>query len=399
MNKSFFSVILATLIIAPVAVFPELAHKYEKGGQYRLVSKIDEKVFIDRRFSNRSFILNKVSVSTTDVKDGSGYLTCDFTLSEEFENRAGIFTMRQEYHSEFWRDQQGKFTISPDYFMPVLRDIPWFPDRDLKPGDTWTYPAREVHDLRRYYGISRPFRFPTNVHYRYVKNESLGGKKIAVLAIEYTTFYRVKERYPARLVPVRISGSSRQILKWNVPEGKMHSSREEFEYIFSLSNGRTVEYTGTATTRLIPSKTMDRDRLAEKIEKELMDRGVPDVTINKNDKGLTLGIEDIQFEPNSAELTPKEKKKLDSIAEILREHGERDLLITGHTAKVGPEKTSQILSVQRARSVARYLMSKKIREKKQIFIRGMGSSKPVAPNTTEEGRKRNRRVEITILEN
>ncbi len=400
MKRIFALLIAASFLAAPGFAFAEkLSHKYREGEKYRIVSEVDEQVFIDRRFNNRSLILNKVSVATKIVNDNSGHLSCDFLLSEKFENLSGIYSMKLEYHSEFWRDEQGTFTIEPHYYMPVLRDLPWFPGHEVSPGSTWSYPAREVHDLRQGYGIEEPFRFPTNVNYRYVRNEEIGGEKIAVLEIDYTTFHRVSGTYNAAVIPERITGRSKQILKWNIDRGKMHSSNETFDFLFFLSNGRVVEYTGTARAKLIPSEELNRDLQAEEIRKELKDKGLPGVTVNKNDRGLTITIEDIQFQPNSAELTRSEKMKLDSIAEILKKYKERDLLITGHTARVGPEETSQALSEQRARAVAGYLVGKDVHDRNQMFIQGKGSREPVAPNTTEEGRKRNRRVEITILEN
>jgi outer membrane protein OmpA-like peptidoglycan-associated protein len=57
------------------------------------------------------------------------------------------------------------------------------------------------------------------------------------------------------------------------------------------------------------------------------------------------------------------------------------------------------LSIDRARTVADYLLSKNVRSADRIVIRGYGAEAPIADNSTEEGMRRNRRVEITILEN
>ena len=73
--------------------------------------------------------------------------------------------------------------------------------------------------------------------------------------------------------------------------------------------------------------------------------------------------------------------------------------MTGHTARVGDEETSRTLSVQRAQAVGDFLVGKGGIGKTRVMTRGMGSSEPAADNATEEGMKRNRRVEIMILEN
>ena len=101
--------------------------------------------------------------------------------------------------------------------------------------------------------------------------------------------------------------------------------------------------------------------------------------------------------PDSAILMESEKVKLEKIAEILKGFP-NDLLITGHCAERGTEKNRQIISEERATAVADYLLHQNVRTKDRIFTKGLGSREPVAPNTTEEGRKKNRRVEIIILE-
>jgi outer membrane protein OmpA-like peptidoglycan-associated protein len=98
-------------------------------------------------------------------------------------------------------------------------------------------------------------------------------------------------------------------------------------------------------------------------------------------------------------MLPGEKEKLDKIVDILRRYQERDIMVGGHTARVGSEESSRKLSVDRASVVADYLIEKKARPQERVVVRGFGSERPVSDNTTEEGRRKNRRVEITILEN
>ena len=93
-----------------------------------------------------------------------------------------------------------------------------------------------------------------------------------------------------------------------------------------------------------------------------------------------------------------EKEKLKKIAEILKTF-DNDLLITGHCARRGTVKNQQIISEERAASVAGYLTELEVRDGNCIFTQGKGAKEPVASNDTEAGRARNRRVEITIMDN
>ena len=112
---------------------------------------------------------------------------------------------------------------------------------------------------------------------------------------------------------------------------------------------------------------------------------------------LQISLDKIQFEPDSDILLDSEKLKLEKIAEILNQFS-NDLLITGHCADRGTVKARQLLSEQRAQSVASYLEELGVRDEYHIFTQGKGSTEPVASNATEEGRIKNRRVEITIME-
>ncbi len=121
------------------------------------------------------------------------------------------------------------------------------------------------------------------------------------------------------------------------------------------------------------------------------------ISVKKGDKGLTISLDNIQFEADSNVLMESEKLKLRKIADILKQYS-NDLLITGHCAERGTAKARQKLSEQRAESVADFLKMMGVRDEYHIFTKGQGSREPVASNATEEGRAKNRRVEITIMD-
>ena len=134
-------------------------------------------------------------------------------------------------------------------------------------------------------------------------------------------------------------------------------------------------------------------KLQKKVEKYKLDN----ISIKQSDKGLTISLDAIQFEPDSDVLLPSEKKKIEKLGEILKEFS-NDLLITGHCAARGSQKAQQQLSEERAEAVAAYLVELGIRDQYHIFTQGKGATEPVASNATEAGRIKNRRVEITIMD-
>ncbi len=374
---------------------------YTAGEKYRLVTEVSETVAVNGVLSHRADILNKIAVETLQVKEQAGLLSCRFQTSERAYGTVGSFSLSEDYQSLFWRGPRGRYDIGAQYFMPVVRDVPLFPDRDLAVGETWSASGEEVHDLRRSFGIPEPVHFPIDVRYRYEGTVTMDGRELHEVSIRYSVFHRLPSLRGGGVVPVRITGESEQTYYWDSSIGQPHSYQEQFDFIFHLSNGEYVEYQGTARGRRLDSPTLNRDQVTEKIQKELRQRGVEDATVSADEKGVTLTLQNIQFPPDSALLLDSERQKLRQIGDILRSYSDRDVQISGHTARI-PGYTAeqhQQLSEERARAVADFLISLGAVQPTQVVTRGLGYRQPLGDNATEEGRRLNRRVEITILEN
>ena len=121
------------------------------------------------------------------------------------------------------------------------------------------------------------------------------------------------------------------------------------------------------------------------------------VIVENTAAGIRLTMQNLNFKPDSSELLPGENERLDQIAQVLKEVPDQMFLVEGHTASVGYEKGEMKLSVERATSVANALIQRGIPREKFI-CKGSGGTKPIADNSTPEGKAKNRRVEITILE-
>jgi outer membrane protein OmpA-like peptidoglycan-associated protein/Mg-chelatase subunit ChlD len=111
--------------------------------------------------------------------------------------------------------------------------------------------------------------------------------------------------------------------------------------------------------------------------------------------GRKLIIENLLFETNSSVL-PQEIRELDILAEFLINKKEITILIEGHTDSIGSDVINDALSLKRAESVKEYLAKRGI-ESERMEIVGYGKRRPITSNSTEFGRKLNRRTEIVIL--
>ena len=164
-----------------------------------------------------------------------------------------------------------------------------------------------------------------------------------------------------------------------------------------MSDGRTLEFRGTARAETLAAPPLDREALTRELKDATKD--MENVTVQAGEEGVTITLENIQFEADSARLLPEETDKIARIAQILKSYPERDILVEGHTALAGTEEGRLKLSVERAAVVADRLIREGARTADRIVVRGWGAERPIATNSTEAGKSRNRRVEITILEN
>ena len=105
----------------------------------------------------------------------------------------------------------------------------------------------------------------------------------------------------------------------------------------------------------------------------------------------------ILFDTGSDRLRPESTPTLKQIARMLQQHPELRIAIEGHTDNVGDAQANLGLSQRRAAAVMAYLVGKESIAPGRLQPVGLGATKPVAPNTTPEGRQNNRRVELVKL--
>lgn len=102
----------------------------------------------------------------------------------------------------------------------------------------------------------------------------------------------------------------------------------------------------------------------------------------------------ILFATNKADLNAASKSSLQQFAKVLKQNADCDVAIIGHTDNTGSDAINNPLSEKRAMSVSNYLRSLGVSASQIKSVEGQGSVNPVADNSTAEGRKQNRRVEV-----
>ena len=393
---------ISVLTPSPFAFAEEFYFRHEVGDKYRILSTVQEDVYVNRALSHSAEILNRIAVEVTGINGGRGRHKAVFQTSERATGTAvgqgRSFQWSREYESEFDRDKLGYLSIDSKYFMPVVRNVPVFPGKDLKPGERWYAEGHEMHDFRDSFGIAKPYRIPFSATYVFLGNREWKGKTYPAFSVKYQIFSEPKA-VSGRIWPRRIQGASDQTVYWDSAAGQPAAYEESFRMIFDLSNGMLVEYRGTAEAEMIESQKMDKGKIADEINEDIQRLGIKDAAVRVVDEGITISLENIQFEADTAKMLPGELEKLNQIAGILKRYADRDILVGGHTALAGTEAGRMQLSIDRATVVADYLIAQKVRPSERVVVRGYGAQRPVADNSSEAGRQKNRRVEITLLEN
>lgn len=142
------------------------------------------------------------------------------------------------------------------------------------------------------------------------------------------------------------------------------------------------------------SKRMEKQR--QQMEAATQGTGVS--VVQTADNRLKIQIpSDISFDTGKAAIKPQLQPVLDRFAQTLVENPVTNVHIIGHTDSTGSDAINDPLSVRRAMSARDYLAARGV-SPVRVSIDGRGSREPVADNTTDAGRARNRRIEIFVAE-
>lgn len=120
-------------------------------------------------------------------------------------------------------------------------------------------------------------------------------------------------------------------------------------------------------------------------------------SFEKIEKGKAITLNNVYFEQSNFIMQKESYTELDKIVSILKANPQTKIEIGGHTDNIGDQRLNLALSENRAKVILNYLVSKGIEEDRLLY-KGYGGTKPVAPNDSEENKKKNRRVEIVGIQ-
>lgn len=176
-------------------------------------------------------------------------------------------------------------------------------------------------------------------------------------------------------------GSRQPIASNDTKEGRKLNRRTEFQVVkvapeYSISSGSAKE---SLTKILETPRPKSNDTTSQKLE-----------------VGKRIIANNISFDVSETALQKESFVALDVFVKLMKDIPSLEIEVSGHTDNLGSSRTNQELSVQRAKAVLDYIVSKGV-DKNRMTYAGYGSSDPIESNNTIEGRKKNRRIEFEIV--
>jgi outer membrane protein OmpA-like peptidoglycan-associated protein len=193
----------------------------------------------------------------------------------------------------------------------------------------------------------------------------------------------------------RVADANEETARLNEEAARLNEERNQLE---SAMNALREEQ--TALTATVGKLEADRQRLkTEKRDLSAQLQGALSQVADTQStaRGMIVNLPDILFDLNESTLKPEAKLVIAKLAGILLIMSDLNLRIEGHTDSTGSADYNQRLSERRAESVYDFLFEQGI-EAMRMTVEGYGQERPIADNTTKDGRSKNRRVEIVIAE-
>lgn len=335
---------------------------------------------------------NIIDITCTDKSDRLNRVNGLFSIHER-EFGEDVFKLKEKFMVDFLIEPNGHFVVKKNDYMPNLRHIPSFPDKEIKTDDTWAANGELVID-----NFSKPFSLVFPVEYKLVRIDDDKDKKIAVINYSYTINMNLTGgNYPADF-PVKIAAQNNGVLYWDITSQKPRDMQDLYQIVFVFASGggalATAEFQMNIKTKNSLYKNFTEDD--KKKEKDDLKKELPEgVDADIDKRGIVVRMGDLLFDFDSHEIREDTEKKLRDIAEILKKkYPDREIIVEGHTDNVGQKNYNYSLSERRAKTVSEYLKSKIGHDK--FSYKGFGQDQPLTENTTAEGRSKNRRVEIII---
>ena len=389
--KKLILKILFFFLLFKLPVFPEkFKLNYSDLDKYELKFFGDYRVYLNGKYQGLNIRNIKGILNVSKYADNLKIEGVVYHLKKTIRGSSTIGFEVDKFEScSFILTNDGQFKNSSNILFPPLLGIPYFPDKDLGVGDVYENYGKAAVTF---------FNSDDTGLLEIIAATQYKGKKEYMGKI--FDYFEISYRYGRVLEGDNIEsarGRHNLSLLFDNNTGKPYYMIDRFEEEFDLKNGDKLKHKGFYNYFYKLIVPMKKDELMTELKKDTDRELLNDLDFKKKKEGISITINNLKFKPDSTELLETEVEKLKKLLSILLKIEDRSFLIVGHTALAGTEKTRMQLSLDRAKTIADFLINNGISGDRILFT-GKGATEPVAPNDTEENMQKNRRVEIIILE-
>ncbi len=391
---------------------------YENGKYIGLSSRESKSYIIQKNISKNklsyfgeAFILQETKHNMRRVAK-----TVDDILNIQYS-----INLEEEAENPF---QPQIFTEDSGY--PILRNFPILPNRKFSPkdiGKTWTGKSTVVV---KPIAENPATRIPVLVEFQYMGMSEYQNEKVhyvkALFGLRYKGTdedgdFELIRSQGGRKVDIYLDLENRPLfIRENINEdfiyenGKNITHKGFILHFYSYSgfyydsahyqakklDQKLSQNQGKKLSKKSGLSTKKKTKQANIKTKQPNIKATKNFTVKQSERGTVLNLKNLNFVADRAILLKGEEKKLDEISAVLKKVDSDFFMIEGHTADIGNYEGQKNLSLDRAKTIAQELIKRGIPASK-LIIRGAGGTKPIADNSSEDGRAKNRRVEITIF--
>lgn len=398
MSKIKFILIL-TIFIFNISYTQTISHKFfwnlKVGERIESVKTADVEYYENGLLKKTYKERNIVDLTVIAIAPKGGYRVSGVFKIFRLYDGNSVFHLEEEYSSDFIIHTNGNFEVPYNYFMPNVRHIPTFPDKEISLTHSWNSEAMEIVKVNNAPNLAMAL----SADYLFANIETNeNNDPLAVIQYHIMTDKDLLQAGLSRNgYPERIYGFNYGTFLWDMNKNIPVSQTERYQILFGY--GKNLSYLSLqykmniiSTYKIYSTITEEENEInRKKLEDNLND----DVVVDTVPEGLVIRLGEILFDTDSYTLKEDAKDTVDNIINAIKQtYPDREIIVEGHTDNTGEPNYNQALSEKRAKTVADYILPKLEHDK--LSYRGFGDKEPIASNDNPDGRQKNRRVDIII---
>uniref|UniRef100_UPI0026300C8D OmpA family protein n=1 Tax=uncultured Brachyspira sp. TaxID=221953 RepID=UPI0026300C8D len=392
-------ILILTIFIFNISYTQTISHKFfwnlKVGERIESVKTADVEYYENGLLKKTYKERNIVDLTVIAIAPKGGYRVSGIFKIFRLYDGNSVFHLEEEYSSDFIIHTNGKFEVPYNYFMPNVRHIPTFPNKEIPLTYSWNSESMEIIKVNNAPNLNMAL----SADYLFANVETNeNNEPLAVIQYHIMTDKDLLQAGLSRNgYPERIYGFNYGSFLWDMNKNIPVSQSERYQILFGY--GKNLSYLSLqykmniiSTYKIYNTLTEEENELnRKKLEDNLND----DVVVDTVPEGLVIRLGEILFDTDSYTLREDAKSTVDSIINAIKEtYPDREIIVEGHTDNTGEANYNQALSEKRAKTVADYILPKLDHDK--LSYRGFGDKEPIASNDNPNGRQKNRRVDIII---